>query len=359
MGARGDDSKVRMPATSELSNVGTPVEIDQIERELKKLFQQNAQTATRASLINLAVYSEEPDSLSRNTEIISKIMEDSACRAIVVRANRSAKENRVEAWINAHCHVAHAGKKQVCSEQLSFSLEGPCVQLLPSIVFSHLDSDLPFYLWWQGEFCDPMDSHLTAWVDRLIYDSQSWRDVAAQMRLVEKVRAEAKERVVLCDLNWTRLVQLRFALAQFFDHPTSHHHFAKIRHVEIDFARDYRSTAVLLASWIAVQLQWRRTDQSLHFQTPSNDSAEIVLREKVGEPISRCLLRSEAKEFRVTHAANADLLEVSLGAPGETSMRQFMPAGKNDPVALFNEELARGGPRLVYLRTLQYARDLF
>ena len=68
-----------------------------------------------------------------------------------------------------------------------------------------------------------------------------------------------------------------------------------------------------------------------------------MLREKAGEPISRCLLRSEGKEFRVTHAANADLLEISLGAPGETSMRQLMPAGKNDPVALFNEELARGG----------------
>ena len=356
-GARGDDSKELMPATSEASNIGMPVALDEIERELKKLFQQNAQTATRASLINLAVYSEEPDSLSRNTEIVSKITENSACRAIVIRANRGAKENHVEAWINAHCHVGRVGAKQICSEQLSFSLEGPCVQLLPSIVFSHLDSDLPFYLWWQGEFCDPMDSQLTAWVDRLIYDSQSWHDVATQVRLVEKVRADAKERVILCDLNWTRLVQLRLALAQFFDHPTSHHHFAKIKHVEIDHARGYRSTAVLLGGWIAAQLHWQRTDQSLHFQTPSNH-AEIVLHEKAGEPISRCLLRSEEKEFRVTHSANADVLEVSLGPPGETSMRQLMPAGENDPVALINEELTRGGPHRVYLRAVQCVGDL-
>jgi glucose-6-phosphate dehydrogenase assembly protein OpcA len=349
---------VGMSATFALPDLGTLVDVSEIERELKKLWQQGEQTKTRASHINLAIYSEEPDSLSRNTEIVSKITENSACRAIVIRANRSAKENRVEAWINAHCHLARAGSKQVCSEQLSFSLEGPCVRLLPSIVFSHLDSDLPFYLWWQGEFCDPMDSQLSGWVDRLIYDSQTWRDVDTQMRLLKKLHAETEERVILCDLNWTRLVHLRFALAQFFDHPASHHHFAKIARVEIDFASGYRSTAVLLAGWIAAQLQWRRTDQSLNFRTPTDEKAEIVLHEKAGEPISRCLLARQGREFRVVHPTGTDLLEVSLGSPGKTSMRQLMPGAKNDPSDLVNEELNRGGPRRVYLRALQCVRDL-
>ena len=345
-------------AAIETDSLGTQVELSEIERELKKLWQQNAQTATRASLINFAVYSEEAKSLSRNTEIVSKITEESACRALVIHADRSAKENRVQAWINAHCHLARAGNKQICSEQLSFLLEGPCVRLLPSIVFSHLDSDLPFYLWWQGEFCDPMESHFSAWVDRLIYDSQSWRDADAQLQLLKKLHDDAEERVILCDLNWTRILNLRFALAQFFDHPTSHHHFPKIRHVEIDFAPGYRSTAVLLAGWIAAQLQWEKTDQPLHFRTEGRQNAEVVLREKAGQPISRCLLRSEGKEFRVVHAPDADLFEISLGAPGETSMRQLMPAGKNDPASLINEELNRGGSRRVYLRALRCVRDL-
>ena len=113
--------------------------------------------------------------------------------------------------------MSRAGSKQVCSEQISFSLNGSCARLLPNIVFSHLDSDLPFYLWWQGEFHDPMDPQLWIWVDRLIYDSQHWQDFDGQMRLVEAAQAEANQRVVLCDLNWTRLVQMRLALAQFFD----------------------------------------------------------------------------------------------------------------------------------------------
>src|SRR5437016_3186793 len=88
---------------------GLPVEIGKIDRELKKLWEASSGAATRASLINLAVYSEAPDSLGKNTAIISRITENHACRAIVIAANPAAKENRVEAWISAHCHVSRAG----------------------------------------------------------------------------------------------------------------------------------------------------------------------------------------------------------------------------------------------------------
>src|SRR5436190_24270932 len=136
-----------MPAATETYSAGFPVEINAIDRQLKKLWVESGSVMTRASLMNLAVYSEEPGSLSRNTQIISKITEDHACRAILIGAKPGAKENRVEAWISAHCHVSRAGGKQVCSEQLSFLLERPTARLLPNIVFSQLDSDLPFYLW--------------------------------------------------------------------------------------------------------------------------------------------------------------------------------------------------------------------
>src|SRR6266850_1830604 len=145
-----------MPATAENYSLGLAVEINKIDKELKKLWAESAGAVTRASLI-------------------TKIAQNHACRAIVIGANPAAKENRVEAWISAHCHVSKAGGKQICSEQLSFLLEGPCTSLLPSIVFSHLDSDLPLHLWWQGEFHDPMDPQLWAWVDRLIYDSHDWK----------------------------------------------------------------------------------------------------------------------------------------------------------------------------------------
>ena len=335
---------------------GLPVEIGKIDRELKKLWAEGGGAKTRASLINLAVYSEAPGSLPENTKIISEITEDHACRAIVIAANPGAKENRVEAWINVHCHVSRAGSKQVCSEQLSFLLEGPSARLLPNIVFSQLDSDLPLYLWWQGEFSDPMDPQLWAWVDRVIYDSRTWKDFRTQMGRVETAQAEAKQRIVLCDLNWTRLMQIRLALAQFFDHPATHTHFDEIESVEIDFAPGFRSTALLLAGWLAAQLRWTDPKQpsktALNFRGTSDREIGVSLRETPGEPIGRCEVQCGEVKFKVAHTPKADLLDV---AAGERSCR--MPAGQNDSVRLMGEELMRGGPHRVYLRAMNCVRE--
>ena len=246
-----------MPAAAETYSLGAPVEIGKIEQELKKLWQEGEGAMTRASLMNLAVYSEQPGSLNNNTQLMAKITENHACRAIVIEADCRSEENRVDAWISAHCHVSSAGSKQVCSEQISFLLKGGCTTQLPSIILSNLDSDLPFYLWWQGEFRDPMDPQLWAWVDRFIYDSHGWKDFPAQMRLVEDCSTRSETAHGLCDLNWTRLDNLRFALAQFFDHPASHHRLAKISKVRIDFAPGFRSTAILFVGWLGAQLNWQ------------------------------------------------------------------------------------------------------
>src|SRR4051812_34868002 len=346
-----------MAATVENVSLGLPVEVGKIDRELKKLWAEGGAGKTRASLINLAVYSERAGSLPQNTQIISELTEDHACRAIVISANPSSKENRVEAWINVHCHVSRAGSKQVCSEQISFLLEGPSARLLPNIVFSQLDSDLPLYLCWQGEFSDPMDPQLWAWVDRVIYDSREWTDFRAQMERLETAQADAKQRIILCDLNWTRLVQIRLALAQFFDNPATHTHFEEIERVEIDFAPRFRSTALLLTGWLAAQLRWKDGKQGpkdqLGFRTEADKEIKVVLNETSGEPISRCALRTASVEYKVVHRQKADLLDV---AAGDGACR--MPAGKYDLVPLLSEELMRGGPHKVYLRAMNRVRDL-
>jgi len=352
-----------MAATSENYSLGLQVEIGKIDTELKKLWAESAGTMTRASLANLAVYSEARGSLEKNTQLVAEITRNHACRVIVIGANPNAKENRVEAWISAHCHVSQAGGKQVCSEQISFLLEGPCTRLLPNIVFSQLDSDLPFYFWWQGELHDPMDAQLWEWVDRFIYDSQAWKNFGAQMELVETAQREAKQRIVLCDLNWTRLDKIRMALAQFFDHPASHRHFGKIASVHIDYAPGSRSAALLVAGWLGAQLNWRaeKTDKPDRFRFVDVDGRkiDIDLRERAGEPVGEIRLVSDEVEFLVAHAECGDLLEVSRGKPGEKRMGQLMPAQANNPVELMTQELLRGGPHRVYLRAINCVRELF
>ncbi len=46
-----------MPAVTETYSLGVPVEVGKIDHELKKLWQESEGAVTRASLMNLAVYS--------------------------------------------------------------------------------------------------------------------------------------------------------------------------------------------------------------------------------------------------------------------------------------------------------------
>ena len=83
-----------MPAAAETYSLGAPVEIGKIEQELKKLWRESEGALTRASLMNFAVYSEEPGSLQSNTQLMAKITENHACRGIVIEADCRSEENR-------------------------------------------------------------------------------------------------------------------------------------------------------------------------------------------------------------------------------------------------------------------------
>jgi glucose-6-phosphate dehydrogenase assembly protein OpcA len=156
-------------------------------------------------------------------------------------------------------------------------------------------------------------------------------------------------------------VQFRLGIAQFFDHPTSHHWFDEIETVQIDFAPGYRSTALLLAGWLAAQLRWTLRENSsadkIQFRTRSNRTILVSVREKIGEPISACILKCSSREFHVGHSTRSDLLDVTVKAQtAERSCR--IPGGGNDPVKLMREELIRGGPHRVYLRAMNSVRTL-
>jgi glucose-6-phosphate dehydrogenase assembly protein OpcA len=350
-----------MPAIANTYSLGSPVEIGKIDKELKKLWSGEEGAMTRASLMNLAVYSEEQGSLEKNTQVIAELTKDHACRAIVIEGDPGPKEDHVDAWVNAHCHV-RSGNKQVCSEQLSFRLKGPCTRLLPNIVFSHLDSDLPFYLWWQGELPESMDPQLWPWVDRFIYDSHTWQNFEKQFGQVETAQREAKQRIILCDLNWTRLDRIRMAIAQFFDHPSAHYHFAEVEKIEATFAAGFRSTALLFAGWFAAQLKWRLESNGaadhIRFATEEGHKIDIELVEAGRYPLDRILIKSRATEFHVSHADCGDKLEISRDYPGERLLPQLMPAQADTLVELMSQELLRGGQRLVYLRAVNCIRSL-
>src|SRR4051812_34362968 len=191
--------------------LGQPVELGQIGRELKKLWESTGGTQTRASLVNFAVYGTAPSMLEDNTALISNFTREHSCRAILIAHDCTAPATKVQAWINAHCHLPRAGAKHVCCEQITFLIEGGSDELLTNILFANLDSDLPLYLWWQGDLSEQLDPRLLTWVDRLIFDSREWSSCKGQFTLLQRSLAKTAARLILCDLNWTRTLHLRQA----------------------------------------------------------------------------------------------------------------------------------------------------
>jgi glucose-6-phosphate dehydrogenase assembly protein OpcA len=338
---------------------GTPVEVSQINRSLSSLWEEEGHVLTKASLVNLAVYSEAPDALSANTELMSHLTRDHACRVILLAANRAAPKQRVQAWINVHCHLTGTGTKQVCSEQISFLLDGDSPDLIRNILFSHLDSDLPLYLWWQGQFANQIDQQLWRWVDRFFFDSQVWRKPAEQMQILRGSVASAGARCVLCDLNWRRLIYYRLALGQLFDHPWAARRVHSIHELAVTYNPEYWTTTVLFISWVAAQLGWQLEEQS--------DFEYRFTSSKTGKPISvklsaipgpwigdiRVDLEGGSLEVKKAH----NFLEANIAC--DFQLTQILPCGGTTLEDLMQEELTRGGEHRTYLSALRIAEKLW
>jgi glucose-6-phosphate dehydrogenase assembly protein OpcA len=341
--------------------LGQPVELGQIPRELKKLWESSGGSKSRASLVNLVVYCEGTEALEANTQLISEFTRDHACRAILVANIAEQQEPRVKAWINAHCHLPRAGAKQVCCEQITFVIERGSEELLSNTLFAHLDSDLPLYLWWQGEFTPPFDESLLTWVDRLIFDSSNWKNPASAFELLTNLLSGFGTRVVPCDLDWTRSLHLRQAVAQVFDHPENLLQIPRINQLSLSHAPGNRSTALLMVAWIAAQLGWvpeRRNRTEFALKNPDGNTIAVSLNEVTGAPISSCVLSTGDASVAVHREGSSMHHRAEVRLPDGRIYHHLLPAGSDDLVNLLDEELTRGGKHRVYLKALQTLRRI-
>jgi glucose-6-phosphate dehydrogenase assembly protein OpcA len=255
--------------------------------------------------------------------------------------------------------VTGASGHQVCSEQIAFLIEGGGPEVMRSILFSHLDSDLPLYLWWQGQFGTGLDAQLWGWVDRFFFDSHGWREPTRQFQILRDSVAGARSRCVLCDLNWRRLIYLRLAVAQTFDHPWATAKIGSISEVEIVHDPEYWATAILLVSWLANQLGWeleRKEDFAYTFSVPTGGQiVRVKLNAVPGQWVGEVRFHFAQGFFNVSW--NGNFLESTLSEHPE--MKQLLPAGGTSLAGLLKEELVRGGEHLTYLQALNLAEKLW
>ena len=348
-----------MPATFDTSKLGQPVQVGQISRELKKLWESGGGTSTRASLINFAIYCRSTEEMEANTELISEFTRHHACRALLVAVIRKSPENRISAWINAHCHLSRAGAKQICCEQISFLLEGEIKGRLTNIVFGNLDSDLPLYFWWQGDLSENLNAHLWTWIDRLFVDSACWKNPKAQFARLKQSLSETKARLTLRDLNWTRSLYIRQAFSSIFDPPENLAELSRLRRLTITHAPDCRSTAILLAGWFAGQLNWTlKSTDPIVFTAVDGGEIAVDLQSVEGPALGSVTLASENASFSVAREAGSRVLRADLHHNNGTDFHPLFPAGPDTILDVLNEEMSRSSKDNIYLRALSKIDEL-
>ena len=350
-----------MPTKIDTSTFGKPVEVGQITRELKKLWDADAASTTKASLINFAVYFNGAENMQANTAMVSEFTGQHACRALLLCHEPDSPEAKVSAWVNAHCHLTKAGAKQICCEQISFLFEGNTASRIANTLFANLDSDLPLYLWWQGEFPDPIDETIWAWVDRLIFDSQQWTDPRKQYRLLHESIDRAQTRLTLCDLNWARTLHLRQALAMTFDLPENLALLDNITTVNLAHAPENRSTALLMVGWIVAQLHLTGGESkgtTITFKHPDGQPLTFNLRPEPGRSISFCELIAPGGSVAVQRDQQGDFFRVEVKLDTGRAYQHLLPAGNNSTTSLLLWEIGGGSQHKVYSKALGIADSL-
>lgn len=238
--------------TMNTESLGKEVPVKQIDSALREFFASDEGVA-RASLMNLAIYSESVDRVNENTELIHELTRNHACRALLI-VSQPEGEREVHAWVQAHCNIGSGGEKAVCSEQVSFFLGGSSADLVRNIVFAHLDADLPLTFWWQGELSDVFEDRLYSRIHRLIVDSRTWADPAAQfLRLANSVK-DGGASYVMHDLAFTQSNQLREAVAICFDDPAALEQIEVLSEAEIYYSASHHMTAIWMVAWLANRL---------------------------------------------------------------------------------------------------------
>ncbi|MCW1914243.1 glucose-6-phosphate dehydrogenase assembly protein OpcA [Luteolibacter sp. GHJ8] len=349
--------------------LGREVPVGSIDKELRKLWEED-EARTNASLMNLAVYSEAPGSLEKNSAAVRELTAEHACRALLIGIDRNAADASIRAWITAHCHLS-SGRKSVCCEQIAFALTGKATGRLRNTVFAHLASDLPLIFWWQGELTPIFEDRLYSLVDRFVFDSSEWSDPIASFGTISDAVGSATRELVVQDLAWTRSFQFRVSIAALYDDPLVLAGLPKVDTVEIIHHPDNRGTALQMLAWLAVQAGWRDgmeldlavarrsgNKEGFSFEGPGGVTISATLTaDESSAPLGLVSLKGGDTEVSVSREAGAAFLIRRIKCASHV-VELPGPVDPDSSAGLIGEQLARGGKNSLFQKILPRFRQL-
>lgn len=352
------------------SALGKEVIVDSVDKELRLLWEED-KASSNASLMNLAVYSEEADAILKNSEIVQSITREHACRAILIGIDRDASEASIRAWITAHCHLSQQGSKSICCEQVAFQLTGRATGRLRNTVFAHLNSDLPLVFWWQGELSDIFVERLYSLIDRFIFDSSEWSDPLSSFQRINEMLDDGTELAPM-DIEWTRSYQARVALAALFDDPLAAQALEHTQQIRIVVHPNHRMAGMQILAWIVQSTGWQRspdlglcgdqnhsdTEDRFYFEThEGSDVTARVVCDPTSAAVGLVELSSSDCVVKVFRESDSAYMHQQLEAGGHRIDR-LIPSASDDAAELVGDQLARGGKNTLYRTILPVYLDL-
>lgn len=326
---------------TDLGRLGLETPISRIDRALKDLWS-NDEAKTRASLINLAIYTEDSSVLAADNDLLERVAAEHACRALLILALPDAQTPRARAWIQALCRP-YQGKQTVCSEQLSFVLEGGGAAQVQNIVFAHLDSDLPLVVWWQADLTQHFEERFYSRIDTLIIDSSRWSDPCRQFDALKTAMSAETAHFSVRDLAWTRSHFMRTALASCFQDAPALQKLEKLRTIRITHLKGQRMTALMLAAWINLRLR---------------TTLKVDLVEKdTGPALQSLVLEGDGVRGEVRRDCDSCFVHVCTSC-GQHTHEELLPADVDTDADLVNEQLSRRGGSTLYADMLPVVCDM-
>ena len=360
-----------------------PAKIADLEKELSELWRSAAEDpetehpVMRACVLTLLVYVENERAGRETLHLISQVISQNPCRAIIMIAEEREQPEGLTSWISAQCHLPASGAKQVCCEQICVRARGEAVKGLDNVIIPLAIPELPVYLWWRaGRFAPPAFlDHILQITNRVLVDSALFQepesDLAMLARQVERFRGA--EEVAFSDLNWARLTPCRELIAQCFDSTEANSFLGDLAEVRLEWARgegaddDRWAQALLLTAWLASRLGW---EPASHLALESGQSATLEFRKgekpirvecvarKAGSgqpaPLSVVMKTSStpAAQFSIIESKEQGTVYTRTEIPGCPPRERTVRLHVLDQVGLVNEELKFPGRDKIYEEAL-------
>lgn len=361
-----------------------PANVGALEAELSELWRAAAEDpgtehpVMRASVLTLLAFVENEDDGRDTFNLISRVIAQNPCRAILMAAEPKERPEGLSAWISAQCHLPPSGARQVCCEQIYVRARGEAVKGLDNVVLPLIVPDLPVYLWWRaGSFVPPsfLDQVLRV-TKRVLVDSGRFEepevDLATLARQMDRFRDA--DGMAFSDLNWARLTPCRELIAQNFDSDETRSCLEGLAEVTLEWYQEASAAgsrtaqALLLTAWLASRLGWRPAARIKPSANPSRVlefkrgdkpvRVEWTVHREAGKPSTpfQVNLRTSSKPpatFSVTESAEEGIVRTRAETRGRVPLERTSRLVVMGDVELVNEELKFPERDRVYEETLK------